>query len=193
MRKVAVFCGASSGFKSIYKEKAAELGTYFATNNIAMVFGGGKIGMMGAIADAMLKKKGKVIGVIPHLLRHEEVEHDGISEMLVSENMSDRKVIISKMVDGYIALAGGFGTLDEIFEALTLGQLGIESKPVGILNTNGFFDPLLQQLDTMVAEGFLKQENRNMLIVSESIPELIAAMDVYKAPKVTKVVNTVGS
>ena len=193
MRKVAVFCGASSGFKSIYKEKAAELGTYFATNKIAMVFGGGKIGMMGAIADAMLAKKGKVIGVIPHLLRHVEVEHSGISEMLVSENMSYRKVIISKMVDGYIALAGGFGTLDEIFEALTLGQLGIESKPVGILNTNGFFDPLLQQLDTMVAEGFLKSENRNMLLVSDSIPELIDAMYAYKAPKVTKVVNTVGS
>lgn len=193
MKKVAVFCGASAGFKSTYKEKATELGTYFAINNIAMVFGGGKIGMMGAIADAMLKKKGKVIGVIPHLLRHEEVEHNGVSEMIVSENMSDRKVIISKMVDGYIALAGGFGTLDEIFEALTLGQLGIESKPVGILNTNGFFDSLLQQLDRMVTDGFLKQENRNMLLVSESIPELLDAMYAYKAPIVTKVVNTVGS
>ena len=193
MRKVAVFCGASSGFKSIYKKKATELGIYFAANNIAMVFGGGKIGMMGAIADAMLEKKGKVIGVIPHLLRHEEVEHDGITEMLVSENMSDRKVIISKMVDAYIALPGGFGTLDEIFEALTLGQLGIESKPIGILNTNGFFNPLLQQLDFMVSEGFLKQENRDMLLVSESIPELIDSMYTYKAPKVTKVVNTVGS
>jgi len=193
MKKVAVFCGASSGFNDIYKEKAAELGAYFAANNIAMVFGGGKIGMMGAIADAMLEKKGNVIGVIPHLLRHEEVEHNGISKMHVSENMSDRKVIISKMVDGYIALAGGFGTLDEIFEALTLGQLGIESKPVGILNTNGFFNPLLQQLDRMVTDGFLKPENRDMLLVSESIPELINAMYKYKAPKVTKVVNTVGS
>jgi hypothetical protein len=193
MRKVAVFCGASSGFKNIYKEKAAELGSFFATNNIAMVFGGGKIGMMGSIADAMLAKNGKVIGVIPHLLRHVEVEHIGISEMIVSNNMSDRKVIISKMVDGYIALAGGFGTLDEIFEALTLGQLGIENKPVGILNTNGFFNPLLQQLDNMVAEGFLKQENRNMLLVNESIPALIEAMYAYKAPKITKLVNTVGS
>lgn len=193
MRKVAIFCGASAGFNNTYREKATELGSYFAENNIAMVFGGGKIGMMGAIADAMLQKNGKVIGVIPHLLRHEEVEHNGVSEMLVSENMSDRKVIISKMVDGYIALAGGFGTLDEIFEALTLGQLGIEKKPVGILNTNGFFDPLLQQLDRMVEEGFLKQENRTMLLVSESIPELLKAMYAYKAPVVTKVVNTVGS
>ncbi|HIP48358.1 MAG TPA: TIGR00730 family Rossman fold protein [Lutibacter sp.] len=193
MRKVAVFCGASSGFKTIYKEKAIELGIYLATNNIAMVFGGGKIGMMGAIADAMLSKKGNVIGVIPHLLRHEEVEHDSVSKMYFSKNMSKRKIKISKMVDGYIALPGGFGTLDEIFEALTLGQLGIEVKPVGILNTEGFFDPLLLQLDKMVKEGFLRKENREMLLVSKSIPELIDAMYTYKAPIITKLVNTVGS
>ena len=193
MKKIAVFCGASSGFKNIYREKAAELGNYFVKNKIAMVYGGGKIGMMGAIADAMLSKKGEVIGVIPHLLRHEEVEHREVSEMLFSKTMSERKVSISKMVDGYIALAGGFGTLDEIFEALTLGQLGIETKPVGILNTNGFFDPMLQQLDKMVAEGFLKSENKAMLLVHKSIPDLIEAMYTYKAPKITKLVNTVGS
>jgi uncharacterized protein (TIGR00730 family) len=158
-----------------------------------MVFGGGKIGMMGAIADEMLKNKGEVIGVIPHLLRHEEVEHNGVTKMIISKNMSDRKVIISKMVDGYIALPGGFGTLDEIFEALTLGQLGIEAKPVGILNTNGFYDAMLQQLDVMVKEGFLRKENRAMLLVHESIPELLKAMYTYRAPIVTKVVNTVGS
>lgn len=193
MKKIAVFCGASSGFNIIYREKAAELGAYFVENQIAMVYGGGKIGMMGAIADAMLAKNGEVIGVIPHLLRHEEVEHSEVSKMLVSKTMSERKVAISKMVDGYIAMAGGFGTLDEIFEALTLGQLGIETKPVGILNTNGFFDPMLQQLDKMVQEGFLKPENKSMLLVAESIPELIHDMLTYKAPKVTKVVNTVGS
>jgi uncharacterized protein (TIGR00730 family) len=113
--------------------------------------------------------------------------------MHISKNMSDRKIKISKMVDGYIALAGGFGTLDEIFEALTLGQLGIETKPVGILNTNGFFDSLLKQLDVMVAEGFLRKENREMLLVSESIPELLDAMFNYRAPMITKLVNTVGS
>lgn len=193
MKKVAVFCGASSGFKSIYKEKAKTLGVYLAKNKIAMVFGGGKIGMMGAIADSMLKNKGEVIGVIPHVLRHEEVEHNAITKMYVSKNMSKRKIKISKMVDGYIALPGGFGTLDEIFEALTLGQLGIEVKPVGILNTEGFFDPLLLQLDKMVEEGFLRKENREMLLVSESIPELLEAMFHYKAPSITKLVNTVGS
>ena len=193
MKRVAVFCGASLGFKKVYKNQAIALGDYFVENDIAMVFGGGKIGMMGAIADAMIAKKGQVVGVIPHLLRHEEVEHDQVKDMHISKNMSDRKIKISKMVDGYIALAGGFGTLDEIFEALTLGQLGIESKPVGILNTNGFFDPLLKQLDLMVTEGFLRKENREMLLVSESIPELLDAMFNYRAPIITKLVNTVGS
>jgi len=193
MHKIAVFCGASIGFNEIYRKDAIALGEFFAENGIELIYGGGKIGIMGAIADAVLHKNGKVIGVIPHLLRHEEVEHANISEMHVSKTMSERKVIISKMVDGYIALAGGFGTLDEIFEALTLGQLAIENKPVGILNTNGFFDALLLQLDVMVREGFLRPENRNMLIVSKSIPELIEKMYTYEAPKVSKLVNTVGS
>jgi len=193
LKKVAVFCGASMGFNEVYRQDAIALGEFFAEKGISMVYGGGKIGMMGAIADAMLRLNGEVIGVIPHLLRHEEVAHADISEMHVSKTMSERKVIISKMVDGYIALAGGFGTLDEIFEALTLGQLAIENKPVGILNTNGFFDALLNQLDVMVKEGFLRAENRKMLIVSNSIPDLIDKMNTYQAPKVSKLVDTVGS
>lgn len=193
MTKIAVFCGASSGFNEVYKNEAKKLGEYFVDHNITMVYGGGKIGMMGAIADAMLEKKGKVIGVIPHLLRHEEVEHSAVNEMHVSDTMSERKVKISKLVDGYIALAGGFGTLDEIFEALTLGQLAIEQKPIGILNTNGFFDALLVQLDKMVSEGFLRKENRDMLLVSDSITDLMEKMNNYQAPKVNKLVDTVGS
>ncbi len=193
MKKIAVFCGASAGFSEIYKNEAKKLGEYFVEKNITMVYGGGKIGMMGAIADAMLAKGGNVIGVIPHLLRHEEVEHSEINEMHVSNTMSERKVTISKMVDGYIALAGGFGTLDEIFEALTLGQLAIEQKPIGILNTNGFYNYLLGQLDKMVEEGFLRAENREMLLVSNSIPELLDKMKNYDPPKVNKLVDTVGS
>lgn len=191
--KIGVFCGASAGFNEVYKNEAKKLGLYFVDHNITMVYGGGKIGMMGAIADAMLAKGGNVIGVIPHLLQHEEVAHNAIDEMHVSKTMSERKVKISKLVDGYIALAGGYGTLDEIFEALTLGQLAIENKPIGILNTNGFYDALLMQLDKMVVEGFLRQENRNMLIVDDSIPDLIKKMNNYQAPKVNKLVDTVGS
>ena len=193
MKRIAVFCGSSIGFNSIYAEDAKKLGLYMAKNNIGLVYGGGKIGIMGVIADAVLNNKGEVIGVIPDMLRHEEVAHTKITEMIVTKKMSKRKVTISKLVNGYIALAGGFGTLDEIFEAMTLGQLGIEQKPVGILNTGGYFDHTLKQLDHMVKEGFLKASNRNMLIVSENVEELIHKMNNYKAPKISKVVNTVAT
>ena len=190
MKKIAVFCGASIGFNPIYKIEAEKVGAYFGENNIGLVYGGGKIGMMGALADELLKQNGHVIGIIPHLLVHEEVVHSELSQLIETNTMSKRKVEISKLVDGYIALAGGFGTLDEIFEALTLGQLGIENKPIGLLNTNGFFNPILDQLNLMVKEGFLKQENRDMVLVSESIEDLIKKMYDYKAPKMTEIVNT---
>lgn len=191
MRRLAVFCGSSTGHNTLYTYEAEKLGAFMAKNNIGLVYGGGKIGMMGVIADAVLKKKGEVIGVIPHLLRHEEVAHTTITEMIVTKKMSKRKVKISRLVDGYIAMPGGFGTLDELFEALTLGQLGIENKPIGILNTNGYFNPTIQQLDVMVKEGFLKQENKNMLLVGDTIEELISLMYSYSPPKMTKVINKI--
>ncbi|NOR27016.1 MAG: TIGR00730 family Rossman fold protein [Lutibacter sp.] len=191
MKKIAVFCGSSLGFNEIYKNDAIKLGNHFVENSIGMVYGGGKIGMMGILADTIIQQNGEVIGVIPGLLRHEEVAHTEITEMIVTKTMSKRKVKISKLADGYIALPGGFGTLDEIFEALTLGQLGIESKPVGILNTNGFFNHLIKQLDVMVTEGYLKQSNKEMLIVSDSVDELCTLMLNYKAPEMTKIINKV--
>jgi len=191
MKRIAVFCGSSIGHNPVYAREAKKLGVYLAKNDIGMVYGGGKIGMMGVIADTIMENKGEVIGVIPHLLRHEEVAHTAITKMLFTKKMSKRKVKISRLVDGYISMAGGFGTLDELFEALTLGQLGIENKPIGILNTNGYFDATLQQLDIMVKAGFLKQENKEMLLVSDSIEELITLMNNYEAPKMTKVINKV--
>ncbi len=191
MKRVAVFCGSSIGFNTIYAQEAKKLGQYLAQHKIGLVYGGGKIGLMGTIADIVLENNGEVIGVIPNLLRHEEVAHTKITKMIVTKKMSKRKVKISRLVDGYIALAGGFGTLDELFEALTLGQLGIENKPIGILNTNDFFDHTLKQLDVMVKEGFLKPTNKEMLLVSNSIDELILKMKNYQAPKVSKVINTV--
>ena len=193
INSIAVFCGASTGTNPIYKEVAKALGQYFATHQITLVYGGGKIGLMGTIADAVMANKGKVIGVIPELLRHEEVIHTAITEMIITQTMSARKIAISKRVDGYIILAGGFGTLDELFEALTLGQLTIENKPVGILNTNGFYNHTLKQLDRMVADGFLKQANRDMLLIAETIPELITKMENYTAPPIGKVINTVAT
>jgi uncharacterized protein (TIGR00730 family) len=193
MNRIVVFCGSSLGFKPIYKEAAVELGNYFAHNKIGLVYGGGKIGMMGALADTILAQNGEVIGVIPKLLEKEEVVHSGVEEMIVCKKMSERKVIMSKLIDGYITLPGGFGTLDELFEALTLGQLQIEQKPIGLLNVNGFFDAVLLQLDKMVEEGFLKQANRDMLFISNSVNDLMKKMNNYKTPKTEHVINKVVS
>ncbi|MFT5257175.1 MAG: hypothetical protein ACI9KF_000800 [Arenicella sp.] len=191
LKKIVVFCGSSVGFSPIYKEAAIALGNYFAENNIGLVYGGGKIGMMGVLADTILAHNGEVIGVIPRLLEKEEVVHAGVEEMIVCKKMSERKVIMSKLVDGYITLPGGFGTLDELFEALTLGQLQIEQKPIGLLNVNGFFDAILLQLDKMVDEGYLKPAGRSLLLVAASVTELMQKMDAYKAPKIAHIINKV--
>ena len=191
LKKIVVFCGSSLGFNPIYKKAAVTLGNYFVENKISLVYGGGKIGMMGVLADTILGQNGEVIGVIPKLLEKEEVVHAGVEEMIVCKKMSDRKVIMSKLVDGYITLPGGFGTLDELFEALTLGQLQIEQKPIGILNINGFFDAVLLQLDKMVEEGYLKTAGRNLLLVANSVKELMQKMDAYKAPKIAPIINKV--
>jgi len=191
MNRIVVFCGSSLGFNPVYKEAAIELGNYFVNNNIGLVYGGGKIGMMGALSDTILDKNGEVIGVIPKLLEREEVLHLGVEEMIICKNMSERKVIMSKLVDGYITLPGGFGTLDELFEALTLSQLYIEQKPVGLLNINGFFDGVLIQVDKMVDEGYVNPENKKLLIVEDSVEKLLEKMNSYKAPKITHVINKV--
>jgi|TARA_B110000459_G_scaffold104742_1_gene116305 uncharacterized protein (TIGR00730 family) len=191
LKKIVVFCGSSLGFNPIYKKAAVTLGNYFVENKISLVYGGGKIGMMGVLADTILGQNGEVIGVIPKLLEKEEVVHAGVEEMIVCKKMSDRKVIMSKLVDGYITLPGGFGTLDELFEALTLGQLQIEQKPIGLLNINGFFDAVLLQLDKMVEEGYLKLAGRNLLLVANSVKELMQKMDAYKAPKIAPIINKV--
>jgi uncharacterized protein (TIGR00730 family) len=193
MNKIVVFCGSSLGFKPVYKEAAIALGNYFAENKVGLVYGGAKIGMMGVLSNTILEQNGEVIGVIPKLLEKEEVMHTGVQEMIVCKTMSERKVIMSQLVDGYITLPGGFGTLDELFEALTLGQLHIEQKPIGLLNINGFFDAILLQLDKMVDEGYLKQDNRNMLLVGTSVAELMKKMHQYSAPKISHVIQKVVS
>lgn len=193
MKKVVVFCGSSLGFNPVYKNAAIDLGKSLAKNKIGLVYGGGKIGMMGVLATTVMQEKGEVTGVIPELLRHEEVIHTDISKMIVCKNMSERKVIMSKLIDGYITLPGGFGTLDELFEALTLQQLHIEQKPVGLLNINGFFNATLQQLDKMVEEGYLKQKNRDLLLVDTSVEALLTQMRNYKSPKKSHVINKVVS
>lgn len=191
MKKIAVFCGSSLGFDPIYKKTAIELGNAFVKKDITLVYGGGKIGIMGVLAETILSQGGKVIGVIPKLLEKKEVVYREVTELIVTKKMSERKVIMSKLCDGYISLAGGFGTLDEMFEGLTMSQLQIEQKPNGILNTNGYFNHLIAQADRMIEEGFVKPSNKELLIVSDSVADLLKKMDVYTAPDKAKVIEKI--
>jgi uncharacterized protein (TIGR00730 family) len=186
MRCIAVFCGSSSGINGTYALWAEKLGRSLAERNIELVFGGGKVGLMGILADAALSAGGRVTGVIPAFLRIEEVAHEGLTKMITVETMHERKALIHEMSEGAIALPGGFGTLDELFEMLTWAQLGIHTKPVGILNVNGYFDHVTRAIDAMVTEGFLKGANRDLLLVSGEIDDLLVQMECYEAPAVPK-------
>ncbi len=159
MKCIAVYCGSSSGVNGVYREQTRLLGQTLVHKNTSVVFGGGKVGLMGVLADAVLEAGGHVTGIIPDFLHVKEVAHSQLSEMICVETMHQRKAMINDMSDGAIALPGGFGTLDELFEMLTWGQLGLHQKPVGILNTNGYFTHILKAIRAMVNEGFLKKVN----------------------------------
>lgn len=186
MKRITVFCGSSIGSEKNFKKSAKLLGKRLAEQKIEVVYGGAKIGLMGALAYGALKKKGKVVGVLPEFLRSKEVAHEGLTELIIVNSMHERKKIMNGLCDGVIALPGGFGTMEEFFEMLTWGQLGLHRKPIGILNVNGFYDALLELLDTMVEKGFLKKASRKMVLVSDDVDELLNKMGKYKAPKVGK-------
>jgi uncharacterized protein (TIGR00730 family) len=186
MKSIAVYCGSSSGSNGIYREEARKLGEFLARNKIHVIFGGGKVGLMGALADAVLEAGGQITGVIPAFLKLKEVAHDGLTEMICVESMHERKALIDDMSDGAIAMPGGFGTLDELFEILTWAQLGLHAKPVGLLNTNKYFSHILSAIDQMILEGFLKERNREMVLVSDAIENLLEQMHAYRAPAFPK-------
>ena len=186
MKSIAVFCGSSSGYDSVYSTSARELGAYIARNDMKLIFGGGQVGLMGEVSNGSLEQQGYTIGVIPHFLNQKEIAHRGINELITVGSMHDRKAKIYEISDGFIIMPGGFGTCDEMFEILTWGQLGLHGKPVGILNINGYFDSLIKFFHTMVNEGFLRKENRDAIIVSASIPELIDGMNAYKPESIKK-------
>jgi uncharacterized protein (TIGR00730 family) len=186
MKRIAVYCGSSTGANGIYREQAAYLGRLLAERQTEVVFGGGKVGLMGHLADAALGAGGRVTGIIPGFLHIKEVAHDHLSEMITVDNMHERKALIYDISDGFIALPGGFGTLDELFEMLTWAQLGLHRKPVGILNVNGYYDSILGGIDNMVGEGFLKIENREIIQVSREAEELLQRMENYHAPPLPK-------
>lgn len=186
MKRITVFCGSSSGTNDIFRQHAYALGQLLATSGIGLVYGGAKVGLMGAVADGALDKGGEVIGVLPNFLKTVEIQHQGLTQLIMVESMHERKLKMDELSDGVIALPGGYGTLEEFFEMLTWAQLGLHKKPVALLNINGFYDSLLKLIQEMVGLGFLKEVNRKMLLVSDNGDELIQQMKNYVAPDVGK-------
>lgn len=183
MKSIVVYCGSKVGKKPAYALAAKQLGKYLAKNDFRLVYGGGSVGLMGVVADAALENGGKVVGVIPRFLDNQEVGHQGISELIVVEDMHTRKQKMTSLSQGAIALPGGLGTLEELSEVLTWDQLRLIQRPIGLLNVDGFYDPLLQQLDHMVSEGFLSRETRSKLLVDSSVEELMRKMEVGLSKK----------
>jgi uncharacterized protein (TIGR00730 family) len=177
MKAICVFCGANFNGDPILKSAIDELAEIMINRDITLVYGGGKVGVMGLIADAILNRGGKAIGIIPQFLMDKEVGHTGLTELHVVENMHQRKQMMNDLCDGIIMLPGGFGTLEEFFEVLTWLQLGLHNHPVGVLNVNGFYDLLLQQMDLMVDQKFLKSANRKLVITSDDAIELVNLME----------------
>jgi uncharacterized protein (TIGR00730 family) len=186
MKSITVFCGSSFGTEEIYKEQAFLLGQTLAKQNIKLIYGGANVGLMGAVADGVLNAGGEAIGVLPDFLRSKEIAHLGLTELILVESMHERKTKMNDLCEGVIALPGGFGTLEELFEMMTWAQLGLHKKPIAILNINGFYDSLIELTETMVQKGFLKEVNQKMLLVSDNIDDLLNQMKNYTAPTVGK-------
>ena len=179
MKGIAVFCGSSKGQDQVIIDEAYALGKILAEREIALVYGAAKIGIMGEVAQGVLDHQGTAIGVIPNFLKTKEIVHDELDELIVTENMHDRKVIMYEKSDGFIIIPGGFGTMDEFFEITTWGQLGLHTKPIGILNSSGYYDALIAQCKTMVDKGFLKQENLDAVVVDVTIEGLLKKMNEF--------------
>lgn len=186
MHSVAVFCGANPGNQPYFAEYAAELGKILAQRGIRVLFGGGSVGLMGVLADAVLAHGGPITGVITTQLNELELGHPGVEDMIVVESMAERRTLLIRGTDGVITMPGGYGSMDELFESLTLAQLHQYRKPVGLLNVHGYYDPLLAMLDQMVRYGFLREANRGLCIDAASVPELLAKMGAYEHQAVTK-------
>ncbi len=181
MKKICVFCGSSMGKGNQYKEAAVELANIFFEKNISLVYGGADVGLMKLMADRLMKLGGEVIGVMPQMLVDKEIAHQGISKLIIVENMAERKLKMAEISDGFIALPGGLGTLDELTEMMTLTQLRVQDKPIGILNTNGFFNHLIEFFNHSINEGFMRDEHSHLLNVNSNLSTLIDHMGNFEA------------
>ena len=186
LKKIAVFCGSSSGNKAVYKEAAKDLADTLIKNRLSLVYGGANRGMMGILADRMLEQKGQVIGIMPGFLARMEVAHNGLTKFIKVETMHERKALIEQEADGFIAMPGGFGTLEEIFEMITWSQLKLHQKPCAFLNINGYFNFVESFLEQAVNDGFLKKEYKEMIIIEESPQVLITEMTAFQHPVTDK-------
>jgi uncharacterized protein (TIGR00730 family) len=173
MKRLGIFCGSRTGSAPIYAEETRRLGTLMARRGIGLVFGAGHIGLMGVLADAVREAGGETIGVIPQALVERELAHQQLTKLHVVESMHDRKALMAELSDAFLALPGGYGTLDELFEILTWAQLKFHSKPIGLLNVAGFFDPLLAWIDRAIADDFVKAKNRDLLIVEADVERML--------------------
>jgi uncharacterized protein (TIGR00730 family) len=189
IRSLCVFCGSNSGSDPNYANAARDFGVLLAKSNVSLVYGGGHVGLMGIVADAVLAGGGKAIGVIPRMLWDREVGHRGLTELHVVESMHERKAMMASLADGFVALPGGLGTLEEIFEIWTWAQLGIHRKPLGFLDANGFYAPLLSFLDRAVDAGFIRAQYRSMAIVDVDPAALLRRMAEYQPPAVEKLIT----
>lgn len=184
MNSLCVYCGSSTGADPRFVEAARDVGRFLAASGTTLVYGGGNIGLMGALADAALEGGGDVIGVIPRALKDKEVAHLGLTDLQVVESMHERKARMAELAEGFVALPGGLGTLEELFEVWTWGQLGLHPKSFGLLNVGGFFDPLIEFLDSLVHQQFVRAGHRDMLVVSDGIRDLLAKMEQQQRPDV---------
>jgi uncharacterized protein (TIGR00730 family) len=182
LKRICVFCGSSLGARPAYQQAARDLGQLLAERGIGVVFGGGSIGLMGALADAALAKGGEVIGVIPDGLMRREIGHGGVTKLHVVQTMHQRKALMADLSDAFVALPGGYGTLEEIGEIITWSQLGIQLKPCGLINIENYWDGLLKVLDHMVDEGFVRPENSELVLVAATVPGMIARLLEWEAP-----------
>jgi uncharacterized protein (TIGR00730 family) len=180
---ICVFCGADSGRATAYADAAREVGGMLARRGAALVYGGGSVGLMGALADAVLEAGGRAIGVIPQPLVDREVAHPGLTELYIVKNLHQRKARMAELADAFLTLPGGIGTMEELFEVWSWGKLGLHSKPCGLLNVNGYFDSLRTLADQMVTEGFLEPVHREMLLIEEQPSVLLDRLAAYATPR----------
>ncbi len=182
LRTICVYCGASSGHAPVHADAARRLGKELALRKITLVYGGGRVGLMGVVADAVLSAGGEVTGVIPEALMTSEIGHAGLSRLLVVKDMHERKALMAEQADAFIALPGGLGTLEELFETLTWSQLGFHEKPIGLLNVDGFYDGLLAFIAHQVRTGFVREEHARLLLNAREIPALIEQLQHFDMP-----------